>query len=220
MTHPLQTPWSLYYQQPNPDDANNEDYASSIHKIGKFDTVEDFWTYYSHLKRPNEITENIEFLIFRNDIRGMWEDEENRSGGKWIIFLKKEFSPQYWEKTVLSLIGELIHEDVLGAVIAIREDTDILSFWTREGRGPTTDATLQAIAESISKALDLPPSTQLKFKQHFENNKFNSSRDQRRLFSYIVPNNGINSGQSKNQRMNSKRGPPKQQQQQQQKPKT
>ena len=220
MTHPLQTPWSLYYQQPNPDDANNEDYASSIHKIGKFDTVEDFWTYYSHLKRPNEITENIEFHIFRNDIRGMWEDEENRSGGKWIIFLKKEFSPQYWEKTVLSLIGELIHEDVLGAVIAIREDTDILSFWTREGRGPTTDATLQAIAESISKALDLPPSTQLKFKQHFENNKFNSSRDQRRLFSYIVPNNGINSGQSKNQRMNSKRGPPKQQQQQQQKPKT
>lgn len=209
MTHPLQTPWSLYYQQPNPDDANNENYASSIHKIGKFDTVEDFWTYYSHLKRPNEINENIEFHIFRNDIRGMWEDEENRSGGKWILFLKKEYSPQYWEKTVLSLIGELIHEDVLGAVIAIREDTDILSFWTREGRGPTTDSTLQVIAESISKALDLPPSTQLKFKQHFENNKFNNNRDQRRLFSYVVPNG---SGQSKNQRMNNKRGAPKQQQ--------
>ncbi|KAK8889931.1 Eukaryotic translation initiation factor 4E type 2 [Tritrichomonas musculus] len=213
MTHPLQTSWTLYYQQPNPDDTDNKDYASSIHKIGKFDTVEDFWQFYSHLKRPNEITESIEFHIFRNDIRGMWEDEENRNGGKWILFLRKEYSPQYWEKTVLSLIGELIHEDVLGAVIAIRADTDILSFWTREGRGPTTDSTLQNIAESISRALDLPNDTQLKFKQHFENNKNNTARDQRRLFSYKVVNNGANpNGQSKNQRMRDKRSPGKQQQ--------
>ena len=42
-----------------------------------------------------------------------------------------------------------------------------------------------------------------------ENNKFNNNRDQRRLFSYVVPNG---SGQSKNQRMNNKRGAPKQQQ--------
>ncbi|OHS93167.1 Eukaryotic translation initiation factor NCBP [Tritrichomonas foetus] len=205
-SHPLNSPWTLYYQKQNLGDAKNEDYASSIHKIGKFDSVEDFWSYYSHLKRPNEINENIEFHIFRNDIRGMWEDEENRSGGKWILFLKKEFSPQLWEKSVLSLIGELIHEDVLGAVIAIREDTDILSFWTRHGRNQG-DQSLIVVADSISKALDLPISTQLKFKQHLDT----SNRDQqRRLFTYTV-------GQHANNQR-SKRG--KQSQNKQQKSKT
>jgi translation initiation factor 4E len=165
MSHPLETPWTLYYQRADPDSA---DYSQSIHKIGKFDTVEDFWAVFSHLKRPSDISLPIEYQIFRHDIRGMWEDEVNCHGGKWILFLKKNYSSQYWEKTVISLIGEMIHEDVVGAVLALRDGADFLSFWTREGRTGTNDHVINDIASSVSKALELPVGTRLKFKNHNE----------------------------------------------------
>lgn len=166
MSHQLQSYWTLYFQNSNNTDAN--DYASSIHKIGKFNTVEDFWSFYSHIKRPNQISENVDIHLFRNDICGMWEDEENRNGGKWTIFLKKDVSSLIWEKTLLSLIGELFPDDILGVIIAIREETDILSFWTRQSRSPQNDPILINIAETISRVLELPNTAQFKFKPHFE----------------------------------------------------
>jgi translation initiation factor 4E len=79
--HPLETAWTLYYQGLQSDAA---DYSLTIHKIGQFNTVEDFWSYFSHLKRVAEIADPMEYHLFREDIRGMWEDEVNRTAGSEI----------------------------------------------------------------------------------------------------------------------------------------
>ena len=211
MDHELNTPWTLYYLKQS---ANSDDYASSIHKIGKFDTVEGFWSYYSHLKRPHEIEGRIEFHLFRNDVRGMWEDDENRNGGKWTILLKKEYISLVWEKTVLSLIGELVHEDVVGAIISVKEDTGILSFWTKHGRGQRqNDQLFLAVADSIAKALELPNSTTMKFKNHSEK----PNQDLRKTYSYVV---GQQKGAGRNQNNKRVKQPIKQQPQPQMPPKS
>lgn len=177
--HPLETAWTLYYQQPQPE---SDDYSQSIHTIGKFDTVEGFWSFFSHLKRVTDIPEQLEYHLFREDICGMWEDEVNRQGGKWTLFLRKQYSAQYWERTAIALIGETMHEDIVGSIISVHDNADVLSFWTRVGRTGNNDQHITDIAISISKALQLPVNTRLKFKNHYD-----TSRDgSKPLFSFNV----------------------------------
>jgi translation initiation factor 4E len=114
----------------------------------------------------------------------MWEDEVNCDGGKWCLFLKHQFSAQYWEKALMALIGELLHEDIVGAVIAIHSASDLLSFWTRQGRTGSNDGFISDIALSISRCLELPPGTRLKFKNHVDPQRDTS----RPLFSFVVKN--------------------------------
>jgi translation initiation factor 4E len=179
--HPLQTAWTLYFQQPEP---HSDDYSVTIHKIGRFETIEGFWSYFAYLKRVSDISEPFEYHLFRNEIRGLWEEEVNRDGGKWTFLIKKQYSAQYWEKTVIALIGEALHEDVVGAVIAVHESTDTLSFWTTVKRNDTNDQQMTEIAASIAKALQLPNNTRLKFKNHYE-----TARDApKQVFSYTVRN--------------------------------
>jgi translation initiation factor 4E len=162
--HVLQSPWTLYFQQTNEDNKSKETYASTIHKIAKFSTVEQFWNIFSHLKRPSELEKATELHLFRNDIRGMWEDGENLNGGKWFICLKKEFSSQLWELCVLAMIGEQMHPDILGAVVSVR-NSDILSLWNRP---VSNNDLLLTIADSIISALSLPDGTILRYKRHEE----------------------------------------------------
>lgn len=64
----------------------------------------------------------------------MWEDEENKRGGKWIIRLKKGVSDRYWEDLLFAVVGDQFAEageEVCGAVLSIRSGEDVLSVWTR-----------------------------------------------------------------------------------------
>ena len=161
--HPLHSPWTLYFQQSNEDDSDDsDDYASSIHKIAKVSTVEQFWAYFSHIRRPLDLARSTELHIFRNDVRGMWEDAENMHGGKWLLCCKKDASAELWELCVLSLIGERLHPDIVGAVISVR-NTDILSFWNRNAEDQEL---VQEVRQSIIACLGLPDDTALRYKQH------------------------------------------------------
>jgi translation initiation factor 4E len=35
----------------------------------------------------------------------MWEDEENKNGGRWDIWIQKGYSNRLWEDLLLALIG-------------------------------------------------------------------------------------------------------------------
>ena len=64
----------------------------------------------------------------------MWEDEENKRGGKWIVRLKKGVADRYWEDLLLAIVGDQFAEageEVCGAVLSVRSGEDVLSVWTR-----------------------------------------------------------------------------------------
>jgi len=132
-------------------------YESSIKEIATVSTVEEFWTIYDWLNRPNDLPNTTDFHFFRKGIKPTWEDPENIKGGKWLIRLKKGLASRYWEEIMLAMVGQQFHgipsEEINGAVVSIRYSEDIISVWNRTAHD--RDIT-EKIRDGIKKTLRLP----------------------------------------------------------------
>lgn len=129
--HPLKSTWIVWYRPPT---SKYSDYEKSTIPLAYFSTVEAFWTVYTHLKRPSILPSVSDYHIFRKGIRPVWEDEENKRGGKWIVRLKKGVADRYWEDLLLAIVGDQFAEageEVCGAVLSVRSGEDVMSIWTR-----------------------------------------------------------------------------------------
>ncbi|OHT12058.1 Eukaryotic translation initiation factor 4E type 2 [Tritrichomonas foetus] len=159
MAHLLQTPWTFYFFQKG---KNNTDYSKCIQKVAKVTSVEEFWGAYSHFLRPDKLRPSFQLHFFRNDSRAMWEDEENKSGGAFLIMLQPSHASEAWEKLLLSMIGEQIDSDIIGAVIALRPDCHRLFVWNQ-----TADLNFcQKLAGELFKILELPYKTKICYNPH------------------------------------------------------
>lgn len=110
------------------------EYEKTLHPVAAVGTVEDFFAVYSHLKRPSRLPLVSDYHLFRKGIRPIWEDAENRKGGKWIVRLKKGVADRYWEDLLFGIIGDQFgdaSDEVCGAVLSVRNGEDILSVWAR-----------------------------------------------------------------------------------------
>ena len=158
--HKLETPWTFYYYQRPPLNDTKISYVESIHKIGKFSTVEEFWSYYSHITQPGKIAPTLALHLFRNDSRAMWEDEENSKGGFFLIRFPKGNINYIWEILVLNLIGEQFPSDVVGVVVSKRPKFDVIHLWHQT----SSDENLKMeIATILWRILELPQKTQIDY---------------------------------------------------------
>lgn len=129
--NPLKSTWIVWYRPPT---SKYSDYEKSTIPLASFSTVEAFWTIYSHLKRPSSLPSVSDYHVFKKGVRPVWEDEENKKGGKWIVRLKKGVSDRFWEDLLLAIVGDQFAEageEVCGAVLSVRSGEDVLSVWTR-----------------------------------------------------------------------------------------
>lgn len=132
--HPLQNSWTLWYY----DHEKGKTWEACQHQITTFDTVEDFWSLYNHIKQPLEIKNGNDYSLFKNNIRPMWEDEQNKNGGRWIINLQKFFRhnelDKLWLEVILCLIGEAFDysEDICGAVVNVRSNRHKIGKYTNQ----------------------------------------------------------------------------------------
>lgn len=75
--------------------------------------------------------------FFREGVRPIWEDEENKDGGKWTIRLKKGVADRYWEALLMAIVGDQFgkadkkDDEVMGVVVAVRNGEDVLSLWLK-----------------------------------------------------------------------------------------
>jgi len=161
MAHRLETPWTFYYQERSPK-GNGTQYASSIRKIGRFSTCEEFWGFYSHILRPEDISRDIALQMFRNDTRAMWEDEANSSGGSFRINTPRGSISLLWEKLILNMIGEQLPGDVTGAVASNRGRGNLLTIWHATARD---EAVRNEIALGLARVLDLPHRSKIDYCQ-------------------------------------------------------
>ena len=109
-----------------------QDYNNSIKKVASFTSIQEFWSVYSHLQRPNDLGHVTEFHLFKEGIRPIWEDSLN--GGKWILRIKKGLGSRLWESLVLAVIGDQFEntgDEICGIVISVRNGEDILSVWNK-----------------------------------------------------------------------------------------
>jgi len=136
--HTLKHGWVFWFRPPISKSNGYLEYEKTLHAMAGFDSVEDFFTIYKHLKRPSTLPLVSDYHIFKKGIRPVWEDEENKKGGKWIVRLKKGVADRYWEDLLFAIIGDQFaeaSEEVCGAVLSVRNGEDILSIWTRNDGG-------------------------------------------------------------------------------------
>ena len=132
-THALRDSWVFWFRPPISKSNGFVEYEKTLHPIARFDTVEDFFSIYQHLKRPSTLPLVSDYHIFKGGIRPVWEDDENKKGGKWIVRLKKGVADRYWEDLIYAIVGDQFaeaSEEVCGAVLSVRNGEDILSIWT------------------------------------------------------------------------------------------
>ena len=136
LQHHLRYSWAFWVRPPVP--SKNQDYEKTIYRIGAFDTIQDFFILYKHLKRPSTLPLVTDYNLFKDGIRPVWEDADNKSGGKWIVRLRKGVADRYWEDLLFGMIGDQfaeVGEEICGAVLSMRNGEDILSIWTRNTGG-------------------------------------------------------------------------------------
>lgn len=154
--HPLQNKWTLWYLESD----RTKSWEELQNEITSFDTVEDFWSLYNHIKLASEIKAGSDYSLFKKGIRPMWEDEANKRGGRWVITLNRQQRrsdlDNLWLDVLLCLIGESFeHSDqICGAVVNIRTKVDKISIWTADGNNE--EAALE-IGHKLKESLRLDP---------------------------------------------------------------
>lgn len=152
-------------------------------------SLEQMWWTLAQLKKVYELRSGTELLIFKSGVHPVWEDPVNTQGGRWVFRFNNrkmsgllEDAKQHnlcrqrtcliWERLVLKImLGQLMPEgdpdvsatianDIVGMVLSVRKDDDIISVWNLNANfasSPTTatnTATLKNGGDEADKTDD------------------------------------------------------------------
>ncbi|XP_026472952.1 eukaryotic translation initiation factor 4E-like isoform X1 [Ctenocephalides felis] len=165
LKHPLQHTWTLWYYEHD----RQKTWEENQREITSFNTVEDFWSVYNHIKMASELRQGCDYSLFKQGIRPMWEDEANKRGGRWAINLDKKQRindlDRFWLDTLLCMIGEAFEnsEDICGAVVNVRAKGDKIGVWTRDASHGTS---VMEIGKKLKERLRIAPKIQIGYQIH------------------------------------------------------
>lgn len=188
--HPLRHTWVFWYRQQRAPGNKITNYEEGIKKVASFSSVESFWSLHTHLSPPSSLIPTTDYLLFHAGVRRpVWEDPLNKTGGKWIIRLRKGIADRLWEDLVCGIVGDLFDEcgrgklrpdndgtgngsmegeggdwpEICGCTISVRQSEDIISVWNRvEGDLKVRDK----IRDTVRSILNLPPTTIMEYKSN------------------------------------------------------
>lgn len=158
--------FSFYKQSLNRKKKEGFKYEENINKICNFSNIEDFWAFYQHMIRPEQLPIGCDFFLFQEAIKPMWEDEANVGGGRFILKIKKQYGNKFWEDLILAFIGEQCdHNDLIcGLNASVKEKEVILSIWLKKME--ENDERREDIKKSIRKVLGLTEKVDVEFREH------------------------------------------------------
>ena len=160
----------LYQTQPK-QHIDKKEYENQVKKIAEFDTIEDFWAIFQHLRKPDSCKPGIEFQMFKDPVKPLWEDENNKNGGRITIKLRRNFTTIIWEEMIFALIGDVlpkeVKDEINGVVVTSRKDYNTLQIWIKNFETKNNNN----IENCLRDLLQIPPEVILEFRQFFKNNK-------------------------------------------------
>ena len=192
----------------------DQEYESQIKKLAEFETLEDFWAIFQYLKKPDDCKQAIEFQLFKNQIKPMWEDENNKNGGRIALKLRKEFSNLVWEELVFAFIGgyfdKEIKDEINGLVINCKKDFNTLQIWLKTYTTEVTSALEKNIREILNipneVALDIKPFNQPQKDYSNYNNNYNNNNNYNQYYNNYNNYKGYNQKKKQNNNYYKKRG--------------
>ena len=146
---------------------DSNEYESQVKKIAEFETIEDFWAIFQHLRKPDSCKQGIEFQLFKVPIKPMWEDEGNKNGGRLTLKLRKNYTTIIWEEIILAFIGGIfsdkMKEEINGIVFVSKKEFNTIQIWFK-----TYDKKLNAeLEQCIRDLIQIPNEVPLEKKQFF-----------------------------------------------------
>eukprot|EP00754_Rhynchopus_humris_P045770 Rhum_TRINITY_DN5257_c0_g1::Rhum_TRINITY_DN5257_c0_g1_i1::g.16809::m.16809/K03259/EIF4E; translation initiation factor 4E len=174
--HPLEHKWTIWYDS-RKTIVGTDNWEENLQKVSDFDTVEDFWSTYNHIKRPGTLEFGGNYHVFKYGIKPMWEDKENKEGGRFLITVPaKEDNDrlnEIWEHLLLAMIGECLEDEVAplpdkrahvtGAVLGRRKAQTKIAVWTRD-RNETQ--ALEDLKVKLITTLQLKDPSSIKYEPH------------------------------------------------------
>ena len=153
-------------------------YESKVKKIAEFDTAEDFWTIFQHLKKPDKCQQGIEFQLFKVPIKPIMEDEYNENGGKLAFNLRKQYTTIIWEEIILAIIGgnlpKEINEEINGVVFSSKKEFNTIEIWFKTYNNKKN----KELELYIRDLIQIPKEVPLELQQFFPQKRYyNNKKD-------------------------------------------
>jgi translation initiation factor 4E len=120
--------------------------------LADFNTVEDFWAIYQNLVKPDDATTKCCYHVFHKGIKPIWEDDANKNGGRWHVWLPKGQTNKLWEDLLMHLITNKAEysDQVCGIEVRTKLRGDSLSVWHKNSED---EEEKEAIKNSFVQAL-------------------------------------------------------------------
>jgi len=115
-----------------------KDWQENLMKLATFGYVEEFWALFNHLRVASRLPPSCDYMLFKSSILPCWEDPQNSSGGRWVLYFSKPEQVYLnldvcWLASMLALIGGQYAQDtnyVNGVVLSARKSCDRIALWT------------------------------------------------------------------------------------------
>jgi len=134
LIHPLEHQWSFWYLK----NQQGKDWQENLMKLATFGFVEEFWALFNDLRVASRLPPSCDYMLFKSSILPCWEDPNNSSGGRWVLYFSKPEQVYLnldvcWLASMLALIGGQYAQDtnyVNGVVLSARKSCDRIALWT------------------------------------------------------------------------------------------
>ncbi len=164
--HPLQNAWTLWYFRND----RTRYWEDNQRPVITVQTIEDFWAVINHVELSSRLHSGCDYSLFKSGIKPMWEDDQNRRGGRWLINLDKKQRAMkldnFWLEVMLCLIGEAFGDHgqlVNGAVMSVRNKGDKIGIWL--GDASKAESVLE-VGRIMKERLGIAPKVLLGFEAH------------------------------------------------------
>ncbi|XP_072940532.1 eukaryotic translation initiation factor 4E1-like [Epargyreus clarus] len=149
--HPLQNVWSFWMFM-----NEKRNWEENLIELTTFDTVEDYWCLYHHMKLPSELRMGQDYAVFKKGICPKWEDRGNKKGGRWLITIDKKSMnmDRIWMYVVLMLIGENFEnsDSICGAVVNVRVKSKV-GIWVSDSKN---EKAIKKVGRKLKENLQIP----------------------------------------------------------------
>ena len=110
-----------------------KEFFEKIIKIGDVTNITEFWDIFQHMKKPSQCPVGTDYHIFKRGIIPMWEDNNNKDGGKLSVLLTWKYANLIWEEVAFNFSKGLLpyFENINGIVVSMRSRFIVLSFWVK-----------------------------------------------------------------------------------------
>jgi len=131
----LENSWSFWFDRYLGPGLTVEEYASSLCNLGSFHSIQNFWRWVNNLPPTCKLGPRTSYHVMKQNVRPLWEDDENVNGGTFTFKVSKAESDAVWLRVLLAIVGEQFSavldesDDICGASVSIRKDENIINIW-------------------------------------------------------------------------------------------